>query len=210
MASFRKRKSGHWQVQVRNKGYPTQTKSFGSKAAASQWARSIEYEMDQGLFISRTQAENTTIAELLERYLRERTVRKKGAESEACRIRALLRHPLAERYVASVRSADIARYRDERLLKVTDGSVRRELTILSQMFTIARKEWEVFVRNPVREIELLERSKARCRRLRDGPTTSESEESRLLSTWPDERFSCRTPRTVTRDLYHYRRWPCVY
>ena len=189
MASFRKRKSGHWQVQVRNKGYPTQTKSFGSKAAASQWARSIEYEMDQGLFISRTQAENTTIAELLERYLRERTVRKKGAESEACRIRALLRHPLAERYVASVRSADIARYRDERLLKVTDGSVRRELTILSQMFTIARKEWEVFVRNPVREIELPERSKARCRRLRDGPTTSESEESRLLSACR----KCRNP-----------------
>ena len=65
MASFRKRKSGHWQVQVRKKGYPTQTKSFSSKAAGAQWVRSIEYEMDQGLFVSRNEADTTTIAELL-------------------------------------------------------------------------------------------------------------------------------------------------
>ncbi len=47
MASFRKRDSGLWQAQVRKKGYPTQTKSFKTRAAATQWVRSIEYEMDQ-------------------------------------------------------------------------------------------------------------------------------------------------------------------
>jgi len=53
MASFKKRDSGRWQVQVRKKGYPTQTKSFRSKAVGARWVRSIEYEMDQGLFVSR-------------------------------------------------------------------------------------------------------------------------------------------------------------
>ncbi len=59
MASFRKRGSGHWQAQVRKKGYPTQTKSFRTRAAAAQWVRSIEYEMDQGLFVSRNEADTT-------------------------------------------------------------------------------------------------------------------------------------------------------
>jgi hypothetical protein len=73
MASFRKRNSGQWQAQVRKKGYPTQTKSLVTRAAATQWVRSIEYEMDQGLFVSRNEAETTTLGELLSRYLAERT-----------------------------------------------------------------------------------------------------------------------------------------
>ncbi len=77
MASFRKRDSGRWQVQVRKKGYPTQTKSFRSKAAGARWVRSIEYEMDQGLFMSRNEAEATTVGELLNRYLQECTPQKK-------------------------------------------------------------------------------------------------------------------------------------
>jgi len=59
MASFRKRGSGLWQAQDRKKGYPTQTKSFSTRAAAAQWVRSIEYEIDQGLFVSRNEADTT-------------------------------------------------------------------------------------------------------------------------------------------------------
>jgi len=71
MASFRKRASNRWQAQVRRKGYPPQSKTFVTRAAAVQWVRSIEYEMDQGLFVSRDEAETTTVAELLNRYLPE-------------------------------------------------------------------------------------------------------------------------------------------
>ena len=119
MASFRKRGSGGWQAQVRRKGYPPQSKSFATRAAAVQWVRSIGYEMDQGLFVSRNEADTTTVAELLNRYLQEYTPHKRGAGPEAYRIRALLRHPLAKRFISTVRGVDIARYRDERLTKVT-------------------------------------------------------------------------------------------
>jgi hypothetical protein len=67
MATYRKRKSGRWQTQVRRKGYPAQSKSFPTRAAAVKWVRSIEYEMDQGLFVSRNEAETTTLGELLDR-----------------------------------------------------------------------------------------------------------------------------------------------
>ena len=171
MASDRQRKSGHWQVQVRKKGYPTQTKSFSSKAAAAQWVRSIEYEMDQGFFVSRHEAETTTVGELLNRYLEEHTPHKKGAGPEAYRIRMLLRHPLAKRFIATIRGLDMARYRDERLQKVTPGSVRRELSILSHLFDVSRKEWGMFVHNPVRDIKLPPNNKARNRRLQDSKNT---------------------------------------
>ena len=130
MASFRKRRSGRWQAQIRKSGYPTQTKSFSSKAAAAQWIRSTEYEMDQGLFMSRNEAESTTVAELLDRYLQDYTKHKRGAGPETCRIQTLLRHPLAKCFIGSVRGIDITRYRDERLEQVSPGSIRRELNYL--------------------------------------------------------------------------------
>ena len=181
MASFRKRGSGRWQAQVRKKGYPTQTKSFSTRAAAAQWVRSIEYEMDHGLFVSRNEANTTTIAELLDRYLQEYTSQKRGAGPEACRIRALLRHPLAKRFIGTVHGVDIAGYRDERLTKVTPGSLRRELTILSQLFEVSRKEWGIYVHNPVRDIKLPAENSARNRRLQDAQDGSDSEEARLFA-----------------------------
>jgi len=180
MASFRKRGSGGWQAQVRRKGYPAQSKSFPTRAAAVRWVRSIEFEMDQGTFVSRNEAETTTVAELLTRYLSERTALKRGAGPESYRIRALLRHPLALRYVGAVRGVDIAKFRDERLAKVSNGSVRRELTILSQIFRIARKEWGIYVDNPVREIELPAPNAPRNRRLHDAQDGSDSEEAKLF------------------------------
>ncbi len=189
MASFRKRGSGGWQAQVRRKGYPPQSKSFPTRAAAVRWVRSIEFEMDQGLFVSRNEAETTTIGELLDRYLIEYTADKKGAGPEACRIRMLLRHPLAKRFIASIRGLDMARYRDERLRQVSASSVRRELTILSQLFEIARKEWGIFVHNPVREIKLPKKGIARDRRLQDAEDGSDSEESRLFAACR----RCRNP-----------------
>ena len=181
MASFRKRSSGRWQAQVRKKGYPTQTKSFSTRAAAAQWVRSIEYEMDHGLFLSRNEAESTTIAELLDRYLQEYTSQKRGAGPEECRIRALIRHPLAKRFIGTVRGVDIARYRDERLTKVTPSSLRRELTILSQLFEVSLKEWGIYVHNPVRDIKLPAENSARNRRLQDNHDAFDSEEARLFA-----------------------------
>jgi hypothetical protein len=61
---------------------------------------------------------------------------------------------MVKRIIASVRGLDMARFRDECLEKVSADSVRRELTILSQVFEVSRKEWGIFVHNPVREIKL--------------------------------------------------------
>lgn len=100
MATFRERDSGYWQAIVRRKGYADQSKTFVTKADAEIWARSIEVEMDRGVFVSRAEAESTTLKEALERYEREVTPKKRGAEVEKYRIRAMLATDIAKRTLA--------------------------------------------------------------------------------------------------------------
>lgn len=78
MAAFRKRSNG-WQVRIRRKGYPEVNKSFPARKKAESWARGIESEIDRGVFVSRVEADNTTLAELLNRYLKEIRPQKKRA-----------------------------------------------------------------------------------------------------------------------------------
>ena len=130
MATFRKRGPYQWQAQVRKKGQPLQTKTFETRAMAEQWARAIEVEIDKGVFVSRAEAETTTLKELLDRYLAEVTPSKKGAAPETNRLRAFMRHPLAGCFVAGIRGVDMARFRDERLREVTSATVKRDLVLL--------------------------------------------------------------------------------
>jgi len=181
VATFRKRGAYQWQVQVRKMGQPLQTKTFETRALAEQWARSIEVEMDKGVFISRAEAESTTLKELLERYLDEVTPLKKGAASETNRLKALMRLPLARRFVASIRGLDIARFRDERLRKVTPSTVKRDLVLLGHAFEVAHKEWGIHFHNPVRDIKLPSENRPRDRRLQAG------EETRLLDACREAR-----------------------
>lgn len=179
MANFRKRTS-RWQAQVRVLGYPSQTKTFKTRAAAERWAKATEVEMALGEFVSRAEAESTTLGELLERYVAEVSPAKKGAESEIIRVNAIARHALADRFLSTIRGVDIARYRDERLKVVASATVRRDLGVLSHAFEVARKEWGIYILNPVRDIKMPANGKARERRLRTDNAIGLNEEALLF------------------------------
>lgn len=167
MATFRKRGPLQWQVQVRRKGWPLQTKTFNTQAEAKTWATMIEREMDAGAFVSRNEAESTSFAKALEMYAEQVTSKKRSSDSELSRIQALQRHPLALRSLASIRGADVASYRDERLAQgLAAATVRRELALISHVFTIARKEWRMeSLSNPVELIRQPSVDDARDRRI---------------------------------------------
>ncbi len=71
MATFRKRGPYQWEAQIRRRGYPAQSKTFETKAEAEAWAKMIESEMSRGVWISRSEAEATTLYEALMRYEEE-------------------------------------------------------------------------------------------------------------------------------------------
>ncbi len=168
MATIRKKGEYQWHAQIRRKGYPSQTKTFETKASAEAWAREIEREMDKGAFISRAEAERTTLREVLERYEREVTPSKKGASKEKSIIKKLLADPLAARYMSTIRGADMAALRDEHLKDYAPKTVVNELALLSNVFNIARKEWGMeSLSNPVEMISKPRIKNARDRRLTD-------------------------------------------
>jgi integrase len=123
-----------------------------SKADAERWSRGIELDMDRGTFTCRSEAERTTLNELLDRYLVEITPTKKGADAESYLIKKWKRHPMSRKMISSVRASDLAKFRDESLKTMSANSVRNELALLSGLFEIARKEWGYGVSNPVRDI----------------------------------------------------------
>lgn len=169
MASIRKRGEFQWFAEVRRQGHPAQRKTCNTRAEAEAWARSIESEMDRGVFVSRAEAESTTLHEALERYEREVSKKKKGHVQEKYRIASWQAHALAKRFLASLRGSDFAKYRDERLKSGAAAStVRLDLALVSHLFTIAVKEWGIQVENPVKNMRLPRANNARERRLEGG------------------------------------------
>jgi len=118
MASIIHRGPHQYQAFIRRKGYPAVTKTFETKRDAEAWAKVTESEMVRGVYICRTEAERTTLGELLERYLSEVTPKKKGWREETSRIQRFMKHPLSKRMLATLRAVDFSHYRDERLKEV--------------------------------------------------------------------------------------------
>lgn len=165
MASVTKRGPFQYQVQVRRKGYPKVQKTFETKKEAEAWAVTVESEMCRGVYVDRSEAERTTLGELLIRYGKEKSPQKRGWKAEKNRIAQLLRHPISLRRLATLRSADFASYRNERCELVSGATVRLELALLSHALTIASKEWSIPVENFTKNITKPPRGVERDRRL---------------------------------------------
>ena len=151
MATIRKH-GNSWQVRVRRHGYPQQVKSFTTKAEAEMWGRTIEAEMDRGLFVSRTEAEQTSFGDVMRRYMDNITPGKRGCAEETIRLRATLRHSIAKLSMANLTPQAIAGYRDDRLKSCKASTVIRDLAVLSSIINHARREWGIAIPNPVEAI----------------------------------------------------------
>lgn len=184
MASIRQLESGNWQAQVRRAGRPQAAKSFKTRAEACKWARILESEIDQGVFLDRSEAQRVTIGELIDRYLVEVTPLKKSARSETQRLRGLRCH-FGAYSLAVLRNSHIADYRDVRLAKgVAGATVVKELNSLSHLIDVAIKDWGLpLASNPAKLVRRPSVARGRDRRLVG------DEEQRLLD-------ACRASRSV--------------
>lgn len=166
MANFRKRGELQWQARVRRKGYPDQVKTFNTRTEAEEWARDIEHQIDRRTFVSRAEAESTSLYEALGRYEREVTAHKNGEEPEKSVLRTWKSTELALRSMPAIRSTDIAKLRDEWLKTLKPATVLRRLQVLSHVFNIARKEWGMeSLSNPLELVRKPQPNNARTRRI---------------------------------------------
>ena len=129
MATISKMRS-KWYVQIRRAFHQPIYKSFISKLDAQKWARETERLIEVGQFVDTTEANKTTLKQLIERYERE-VSSKKRTSSDKYLIKNIMRHDLVNKVLSHVSSSDIAEFRDKRLETVSGSSVNRELSILS-------------------------------------------------------------------------------
>ena len=165
-----------WQVRITRQGFPQQNKMFRSKREAETWATDVESKMLRGSWLDTAEADSTTLADALDRYGREVSALKKSGKIELYRIGTLKTDKIAKLHLSRIRGADLAEYRDRRLAAgLSDSSVRLELALISNLFTVAMKEWRMEgLRNPVLAVRKPSPGKARDRRL------SADEEKRLM------------------------------
>lgn len=160
-----RRRAKRWQAVIRRKGWPKQSKAFGTRADAEAWSREIESEMDRGVFVRGDLAESTTLKELLERYAAEVVPTHKGKESEALRCDALTKTDLASRIVATLRRRDFSDYARARLKVRKPATVRREIQLFHAAIEWARDEEDIYLPdNPARRVKLPPLNNERQRR----------------------------------------------
>ena len=183
MASFIPRKGlgGRrvWQAHIRRRGYPAQVRTFDTKTEAEAWAAVIESEIARGVFVSRTEAEATTLREALERYAVEISAKKRSGNRESYIIRGWQSSSLAARSLASIRGKDLAAFvRECESRGLGPNTVRLHLAILSHLFNTARTAWGMeSLSNPV---DLVKGQRPKLPRGRDRRLVGD-EQARLLS-----------------------------
>jgi integrase len=174
MASFRKR-NDKWQARITQRSHPDIAKTFRTRQDAEKWAKATELAIERGIFIDQGEAEKTTLAQTIRRYVREVLPIMKGAKDDSIRLNAICRRPICS-YVMSRLSARLfAEYRDQRLREVSAGTVIRELAYLSSIINHARREWDININNPISLVRKPASPRGRDRVL------SEDEVQRLLS-----------------------------
>jgi len=147
MASFEKRKDGRWRAFVARGGVRV-SKVLPTRQAAKDWAARKEYEV----LNERPEGETATFGATLERYAREVTPRKRGARWEHLRLMRFQKDPIARLKLRDLKPAHLSQWRDARLREVTPGTVNREMSLLSGVLTVARREWGLIESNPISDV----------------------------------------------------------
>lgn len=141
--AIRKVKSG-WYVELRPKGMPGIYKLFATKIEAQRFEIEQKALMKSGAVIVRR-----TVAEAIQRYLDEITPEHRSHKSEISRFNFFANSFLGLMYVDQVTPNDIELFIRQRKEKVKDGTILREVGMLSALFTHCIR-WRYCLSNPTK------------------------------------------------------------
>lgn len=151
MATPQKTAAGNWRVQIEIAGV-RESGTFPTKREAQDWA--ARRTMELRAMRSGRAGEIKTLGQALERYRDEVSPSKKTERLDRIVMGGWERDPA---FPWRVKLADLTPFmlvawRDERLKKVSRGTVLREMTILSSALEVARRDWGWLQSNPMRDV----------------------------------------------------------
>ena len=139
-----------FQIKVNN---IRECRTFANKKDGQIWAARRETELlakDSSGVVCRF-----TLADAIDKYIKEICVKHKGWRMEMARLRAFVREKMLPMDIplTEIGRQDIRNFRDVRFRQVSAGTVQREMNLLSVVFEAAKTEWEWIQTNPVREVK---------------------------------------------------------
>ena len=165
MAYIRKLPSGNWRAEIDYKGTRDSLGGFKTKADAKDWATRREKEIADGLA---GKFPDKTLADALTRYELEISPTKGSWKFESLRFAALKRDfpGLVAKQLTKITPDDLKSWVDGRLKHVKPSTVRREYNSLSNVWTVAAKEWRWCpIESPWRFVRVPEDGQPRDRRV---------------------------------------------
>lgn len=137
-----------WKCQVRKEGFPSQSKTFDTKADAVAWGIEVESKMNRGTFAGGTSKQSMTVRDMLQRYLVEESGKKAYSAADVSRVKPLVA-ALGGYHVHNLTYTDLADYKRNRLALRAPQTVTHELNLLHRAFVIASTEWGIVLPNGV-------------------------------------------------------------
>lgn len=185
MATIRKRTTDsgrtRYQVKIRLRGHPVQIATFRTKTDARRWAQDTESAIRHGRYFKTAEPKRHTIAELIDRYIRDVAPRRPKRREHTSSILRFWRDQLCPYSLAEATPAPIGEIRDGLVQGTTyrgrrraPATCNRYLQCLGHAFNIAINEWGWAEDNPIRKIKRLPEPRGRERFL------SDEERERLL------------------------------
>ena len=147
MSTIRHR-NGKNQCIVRISGYPTITKTFDIKKDAEIFGKDLELKLIREEY-DLEKKKYPIFRDEFVRYRNEVVVHKKSKEMESKLIKYICSEHWAGLRLDRVSPKVISAYRDKALKTLMSSSVNRRLNVISNFFTICRKEWGYKLSNPV-------------------------------------------------------------
>ena len=162
MASFQKQKNGHVRAFVHVNGF-RESKTLRTKKTAIHWACEREKELEK---LNGLACQEKTFEDLFIEYIKKVSPTKRGAKWEIRRLELLIRdHPaLSTKTLIHSELSDFEDWMAHRLQKVSPSTVNRELNLISNTLTMARK-WRWMNHNPTEELIRPKNPPARERRI---------------------------------------------
>jgi len=185
MASIKKRETNngkvHYRVQIRLKGFPSQSATFKTKTHAKQWAQKTEAAMREGRYFKTIESKRHTLGDMVDRYVKNHIKEDSRYHKDIKRQLQWWKIQIGDYLLSDVTPALIVELREKLLNEETEtrglrspSTIVRYMAALSKSFSIAIKEWGWQDDPPMRKVTKPKEPKGRVRYL------SESERANLL------------------------------
>lgn len=177
MANIQKRISKDGKVSyralIRLKGAAPQSATFERLTDARRWVQDTESAIRDGRHFKTSEAKRHTLADTIDRYIREVIPRKPRSASDQTQQLRWWIEAIGFRILADVTPAAISECRAKLLAPDENGKCRSHSTVnrytaaLSHVLTVARKEWGWLHEEPMSMVDKLKEPPGRVRFLND-------------------------------------------